>query len=65
MNHQDLINTCVFEQFQGLLLSDQVQGSKQIKNMLDLTVKTLLKYPRPIGIMTNFAENSLILKYNS
>ena len=22
MNHQDLINTCVFEQFQGLLFSD-------------------------------------------
>ena len=22
MNHQDLINTCVFEQFEGLLFSD-------------------------------------------
>ena len=22
MDHQDLINTCVFEQFQGLLFSD-------------------------------------------
>ena len=29
MNHQDLINTCVFEQFEGLLFSDLSGPLKQ------------------------------------
>ena len=31
MNHQDLINTCIFEQIQGLLFSDLSGPLKGIK----------------------------------
>ena len=33
MNHQDLINTCVFEQIQGLLFSD-LSGPLRIDHIL-------------------------------
>ena len=37
MNHQDLINTCIFEQIQGLLFSDLSGPLRDILNHNFLT----------------------------
>ena len=54
MNHQDLINTCVFEQFQWLLFSDLSGPLKQISDFtpkLISMVKHTAAGTGPAGLM--------------
>ena len=50
MNHQDLINTCVFEQIQGLLFSD-LSGPLKDRFSLQSVVKyfTRNQFHCPVG----------------